>query len=520
MGGKFETDVLVIGQGITGSSIARELSQYKIDVTGVEKSPDTLTGQTKGGHGNVYSGRSLVMAFSLVLKSIMAPGEPLWHPETLKIKLATEGYGLFGELAKRLEIPYKQTKFLIVARNEEELKSLKALVEICDMMGIKDYLTWMDRGDILEMEPNLTKDIIAGVYEDQLTKTIFPPDYAIANVENARENGVRFLYDAEVKGIKTLDGGFITDTEKGVIESRFIINAAGLYADRVADMAGARDDWGLVHNRSQSLLLDRSLKDIYKSITCIHAAPLPGFYEALQVGLHGNPYLFCSAYYPTEDKGATGTTREWFLENLYKGKALCPVISERDVITSFVGVRAFNTRDAEDHIIEFSERRPNFLNAVIRLPGFSVAASVAKYIVNMLGNEGLPLAEKTDYNGFRKNIPGFVDLSDEERNALIRKDPKYGHVVCRCETVTEGEIVEAIRRGARTVQGVQFRTRAGMGRCQRGFCGPRVVDILSRELGIPKTEVRFRGPGSEILKYKSKALLRDREGGTAHESAR
>jgi glycerol-3-phosphate dehydrogenase len=507
--GKTETEVLIIGQGITGASIARELSRYKVDVTGVEKSPDSVTGQTKGGHGLVYSGRSLVMAFSLVLKSIMAPGEPLWHPETLKIRLATEGYNLFGELARKLDITYKPTKFLIIARNEKELKSLKALVDICELMGIKDYLTWMDKDDILDMEPNVTKEVIAGVYEDKLTKSIFPPEYAIANVENARENGVRFIYGAEVRGIKSLDGRFVAETEGGVIESKFVVNAAGLYADKIADMAGARDDWGLTHNRSQMLLLDRRLKDIFKTITCIHAAPLPGFFEAMQIQVHGNPYVFCGAYYPAESKESRETKREWFIENLNKGRGFCPIISERDVIASFVGVRSFNTRNLDDHIIEFSKKQPRFLNVVIRLPGFSVSGSVAKYVVDLLGNEGLSLAEKADYNGFRKEIPRFIELSDDERDALIQKDPRYGHVVCRCETVTEGQIVEAIRRGARTVQGVQFRTRAGMGRCQKGFCGPRIVDILSRELGISKAEVSFRGPGSEILRYKSKELLQN-----------
>ena len=157
--------------------------------------------------------------------------------------------------------------------------------------------------------------------------------------------------------------------------------------------------------------------------------------------------------------------------------------------------------------LNFQRGAPGFLNAVVRLPGICVSAAVAKYVVDLLGNQALQLIEKTNYNPFRRNIPKFSDLSDDERSALIRLDPKYGYVVCRCETVTEGEIVEAIRRGARTIQGIQFRTRAGMGRCQRGFCGPRVVEILVRELGIPKTEVTFKGPGSEILKYRSKELL-------------
>jgi glycerol-3-phosphate dehydrogenase len=223
--------------------------------------------------------------------------------------------------------------------------------------------------------------------------------------------------------------------------------------------------------------------------------------------VHGNPYVFCGGYNPAPHKEATETRREWFKENIECGQGLMPAFSEKDVITAFVGIRSFNTRDPEDHIIEFSKQRPNFLNAVIRLPGYCVAPAVAGYVVDLLGNQGLELTNKKEYDPRRREIPRFSDLSDAEKNALIRNDSQYGHVVCRCETVTEGEIVEAIRRGARSAQGVQFRTRAGMGRCQKGFCGPRIVKILARELDIPETEVTFKGPGSEILKYTGKQLL-------------
>jgi glycerol-3-phosphate dehydrogenase len=503
-----ESEILIIGAGIVGASIARELSQYKVSVIVVEKSPDSFIGQTKSSHGLVYSGRSLNMAFSLVLKSIMAPDAPLWEPHTLKLKLAEEGYRLFEPLAKRLEVPFMKTKMLIIARNEEELKGLKQLYEIGDLMGIREDIKWVNREDVLDMEPNITQEVRSALYEDEWTKSIFPPEYAIANVENAKDNGVNFLYDTEVRGIKTLDGGFVIDTTKGSIRSEFIVNAGGLYADRVADMAGARDEWGLVHNRTQMSLLDKRLKEeMFKSVTCIQAVPRPGFFEGIQLQVHGNPYVFCGGYNPATDKEARETRREWFKENVEYGRRLMPAFSERDVITAFVGVRLFNTRDPEDHIIEFSKKRPKFLNAVIRLPGFSVSPAVAKYVINLLGNQGLPLTEKLNYNPMRKGMPRFSELSNDERDALICNDAKYGHVVCRCETVTEGEIVEAIRRGARTVQGIQFRTRAGMGRCQRGFCGPRVVEILARELDIPQTKVTFKGPGSEILKYKSKELL-------------
>ena len=508
MTNQFESEVLIIGAGIVGASIARELSQYKVNVVVVEKSPDCFTGQTKSSHGLVYSGRSLNMALSLVLKSVMAPGAQLWKPNSMKIRLGTEGYRLFGSLAKSLEVPNQPAKCLIIARNDEELKGLRQLYEITDLMGIKEDVQWVNRQDVLAMEPNITQEVRAALYEGKWMKSIFPPEYAIANMENAKDNGVNFLYESEVRSVVTSGGEFVVETTKASIRSKFIVNAAGLYADRVADMAGARNDWGLVHNRTQMSLLDKRMnQELFKSINCIQAVPRPGFFEGIQLQVHGNPYVFCGGYNPTTEKDATETRREWYKENIEYGRRLMPAFSERDVITAFVGIRSFNTRDPEEHIIEFSRKHPKFLNAVIRLPGFSVSAAVAKHIVNLLGNQGLHLVKKSNYNPLRKNIPRFSELSNEERNALIRHDPKYGHVVCRCETVTEGEIVEAIRRGGRTVQGIQFRTRAGMGRCQRGFCGPRVVEILGRELGVPQTEVTFKGHGSEILRYRSKELL-------------
>lgn len=247
------------------------------------------------------------------------------------------------------------------------------------------------------------------------------------------------------------------------------------------------------------LLCDKRLSGVLGSVSCVHAPPRPGRFEAVSVQVDGNPYVFCGAYYPTEDKTATDTTREWFEENLILGRGLLPAFSKGDVITSFVGVRSFNTRDPEDHIIEFSKKQPGFLNVAIRLPGFCVSAAMAKYVIEILGNGGLPLTEKENYNPRRKAIPRFEKLPDRERQALIQRDSRYGRVICRCETVTEGEIVEAVRRGARTIQGIQFRTRAGMGRCQCNFCGRGLANILSKELDIPVNRVTQKGRGSEEL---------------------
>ena len=504
---KLETEVLIIGGGITGASIARELSQYNVNVTVVEKSPDTFTQQTKSSHAFIYSGTSLVNAVSLVLKSILDPEAELWEPDSIKIKLANQGHALFANLAERLDIPYVPLKCLVIARNDEQMQGLKKLYEITETMGIKNDVKWLSPQEILDMEPNVNPNVQGGLYEEKWANIVFPPDYAIANVDNARDNGINFLYDAEVTEIETQDSGtrFVSRTPHHSITSKFIINAAGLYADKIADLANARDDWDIILFRSQMVLLDRSIATRFKTVNMILGPPQPGFFEGICLQTHGNPYIFCGAYNPIEDKGASETRSEWFKENLEHGKGLLGGFSEADVITSFTGIRAFNTRDREENIIEFSKNQPNFLNAAIRLPGFTFSAAVAEYVVELLQDRGLKLAKKSDYNPFRKGIPSFRQLSEREKEALIRRDPAYGRVICRCETVTEGEILEAIRRGARTIQGIQFRTRAGMGRCQRNFCGPHVVEILARELDLPVSSISKEGAGSEEILYESVA---------------
>jgi glycerol-3-phosphate dehydrogenase len=267
-------------------------------------------------------------------------------------------------------------------------------------------------------------------------------------------------------------------------------------------------DFSLTHNKTQMLLLDKRLKGLVNGI--IFTPPTPGEFAGIAPRRSGNPYVLCGSYNPTADKEDTATTRQWFRENLTKVRDIVPSVSERDIITAFVGIRAFNTRNPEDHIIEASGKNPRFINMAIRLPGIAISIAASKYVVSILHDEGLDLVEKADFNPYRKGIPSFSEFPDEKRRLLIAQDSRYGHIVCRCETVTEGEIVEAIKRGATTVQGIQFRTRAGMGRCQRGFCGPRVVSILARELGIPITKVTQKGPGSTVLLYNSKELLRGR----------
>jgi glycerol-3-phosphate dehydrogenase len=499
-----EADVVIVGGGVGGAALARELSRYKVETILVEKESDFSSGETKGSHGMIYAGPSMV--FSIILKSIVSPGEPLYQPDSLKLKLVEEGFDIWNKgWLSELDIRHTTPTTLVVARDDDDMKILTQMKELGQSMGERYAdMKEADRETIFAMEPNISRRIIGGLCYEGTSLAAFPPEVTIALAENAKQNGVRIMLEAEVTGVSHNGGVQVVHTTKGGIKTNFIVNVAGRYADIVADMGGARD-WNLLFHRSQMLVLDRRLEGLIK--TSLHAPPRPGILTSLVTRPDGNPYVFCGVYIPTNNREDLATRRLEFSSSIASAQTLIPGISEKDIITSFTGERVFNTRDPEENIIEPSSTNPRFINVAIRLPGMAASAAIAKYVVNMLADQGLELVTKSDFNPYRKSIPRFRDLGDDEKAALIARDPRYGHVICRCEMVTEGEIVEAIKRGARTVQGIQFRTRAGMGRCQRGFCGPRLVSILARELGIPVTEVTQKGPGSNILLYNRKELL-------------
>jgi glycerol-3-phosphate dehydrogenase len=502
---QLETQVLIIGAGSTGLAIARELSRYKVDVTVVEKNVDVCFGEVKASHGLIYSSIGLSGANSLILKSIITPDLPkskLFHRESLKTKLSLAGFNAFPAVAEELDIGFKMDRRVVLGKDEDDFKALQILEEICKSMDFEPER--LDREAIQELEPHINKDITRGFTRSNDVAYVYPWEYGIALAENARDNGVKIMLLAEVLGIKPLDGGFFVNTARGPIKTQFIINAAGPYADRVAKMAGVCD-FGLTYTRSQMLITDKRLGEIVNYVTLMVSRP--GIFKAVKPTLSGNIEILCGKFYPATDPEGTSTKIEWTDENIAGAKDLFPEISKEDVISSFTGVRVFNTRDPEEHLFEVSKGNPNFLNAVTRLPGLALTPALAKYVVGLLGNQGLELIEKTDFNPRRKRIPKVSELPVEEKRRVIAQDSRYGHIVCRCEEVSEGEIVEAIKRGARTVVGVKYRTRAGMGRCQRGFCGPRVLEILSRELDIPMKEVTYKGGLSQVLLYRSKELL-------------
>lgn len=495
---------MVVGAGITGTAIARELSKYKVDVIVAEKDLDVAGGQTKSNSGMVYSPVGLTWAGSLVIKSIVdEPGVTLLHPESLKEKLTLKGFNAFPSLAQQLDITsYTRSTYIMIATNEDEVRLLKETEELCWQLGFEPER--LNREAILAMEPNITGKVICGLLDSTSESVIYPWEYCFALMENARENGVKILTGTEVTAIKPLDGGFIVDTSRGPIRTEYVVNAAGIYADKVARMAGVCD-FGFTLMKGQTEILDKRLKGLLNS--SIGPPPEPGGGGKINPLPSGNISIGFIGYIPTEDKEDLSGRREWSEMTFTRTRELVNGILPGDIINSFNGIRVFNTRNPEDHIIEATRKYPHFINAVIRLPGLAAATAIAEYVCALLGNQGLGLVRKANYHPYRKGIPKVSELPEDERRELIARDGRYGHIVCRCEEVSEGEIVEAIRRGARTVAAVKYRTRAGMGRCQGGFCGPRVVEILARELDIPLTEVTQKGGLSQVLLYRSKELL-------------
>ena len=494
-----EADVVIIGAGITGTAIARELSRYDVEVVLVERGGEVAYGASKATLGQIYTG--LNMVGSMVLKSIvLPPGTPLTasalhDPTKMMTKWCDEGFkdwdqGAFDEL----DVKHRYSPLLVLAKDEDQIKDLETYVRLGESVGgIYADFKRLDRQAILALEPNVNPEVVTGLYAENHLIDIFPQELVIALSENAAQNGVKLCLNTEATGIVQKGERQVVQTKSGPIETKFIINAAGGWADRIADMAGGRD-WELQYNKTPIIILDRRLKGLINGT--VRWPNKPGEIQLVQAR-EDNIVIDCGYYETTHGGPAdTGSIAETARQSMAMAKTLVPAISEEDIISSFNGVRVFNTKDPGDHIVQFSPVNPKFLNVVIRLPGIIGALPMARHVVGMLVEAGMQLTTKTDFNPYRKAIPKFRSLSNEARNRLIAKDQRYGRVICRCETVTEGEIVEAIQRGATTLDGVKFRTRASMGRCQGNFCGPKIADILARELGHPLQMITKKGEDS------------------------
>jgi glycerol-3-phosphate dehydrogenase len=508
MAQEIEADVLIIGGGIAGVSIARELSKYNIKTVLIEKEADISMGISKTGNGYIYTG--LEMAYSMVGKGRIetVPGTAEYETARQHLELAKQGFPKAHELLHNLDVGHKHGGCIILARNNEELELLDSFAERARQVHALDSsaVEIIDRDTLYEMEPHITPEAIAAAYDPECIIDFFLPEYVIALAENARDNGVEILVETKVLNISESNGRQIVKTTKGSILTKYIINAAGKYVDRVADMAGARDDWGVHFNRLQMTLFDKQVGKLINNHIRVPVADDMVLSNISPLN-DGNLLIFFDRIRLTDDRENRATSKESFNLAFNMAKKVVPCLAEKDVITMWTAIAMGRYAETVIHNVEVSKHNSRFINLSPIMPGIGALPLVAERTVALLGNLGLQLNRNPKSNAIRKGIPKFRELSDDERNKLILEDSRYGRVVCRCETVTEGEIVEAIKRGAKTVQGVSFRTRAGMGRCQRGFCGPQVVKIIARELDIPVTEVTMKGGLSNVVQYRSKELL-------------
>ena len=474
-------DFAVIGAGVVGSMIARELARYENSVIVLEKEEDVSKGSSAANSGIVHAGFDA-------------------SPGTLKARLNVEGSAMMSQVAEELGVAYRRNGSLVVAFDDNDMNAVSNLYSRGIVNGVTD-LQIIDAEKLHALEPNISSDAVGALYAPT-AGIICPYSLTVAAMGNAMDNGVSLQCNFPVEEIcprgdyyQICSGGFM-------VEARFVINAAGLFADDIAAMVGDRS-FSIHPRRGEYLLFDRELGGTVRHT--IFQAPTPmGKGVLVTPTVHGNLMIGPNAEDLMEKDDYDTTTNGQSKVIIDAGKTL-PSLPLKQVITTFSGLRAVGSTG--DFIIGFSQFAPGFLHvAGIESPGLASSPAIATYVIRLLKENGYLGPKKFHFNPYRHGIPDLRTLPEDARNQWIEKDPRFGRIVCRCEEISEGEIIDAIHRNppATTVDGIKRRTRSGMGRCQGGFCLPSVTEILSRELGIPMEQVTKKGPGSFILYGKTK----------------
>ena len=467
-------DVLIIGGGVSGCAAARELSRFRLNIVLLEKGPDIASGTSGANSAIVHAGYDAI-------------------PGSLKARLNVRGNAMFDRLAKELDFPFVRNGSMVLCFDHNDIPKLKALAARGQENGVPG-LEILGADRLHEMEPHVSPQAAAALYAPT-GGIVCPYEYTLALAENAQHNGVEFRFDSRVTGVEKADSGFLVHTADGELHARMVVNAAGLYADEISNMVSAHK-LSIIPRKGEYCLFDRSVGYLANR-TLFQLPTAMGKGVLVTRTVDGNLLVGPSAADQT-DKTDVSTTREGIDSILKAAERTIGRLPMKQVITSFAGLRAHG---GEDFVIGEAPDAPGFLNvASIESPGLSASPAIAQMVTETVVSR-LDPQPNPDFDPIRRGIPRFRDMDNDAREAMIAKDPVWGHIICRCETVTEGEILEAIRRplGARTIDGVKRRTRAGMGRCQAGFCTPRVVDILSRKLGVPPTRVTKSGGGSNLL---------------------
>lgn len=468
-------DVIIIGAGVSGSASARELSRYKLNVCVLEREEDVCCGTSKANSGIVHAG------FDAANGSLMA-------------KLNVRGNQMMEQLSKDLDFAFKKNGSLVVCLSEDDMPRLQELYDRGVANGVKK-LSILNRSQLKELEPNISDEAYAALYAPT-AGIVCPFNLNIALAENACINGVEFKFNTEVQDLKKAGDIWEVHTSQGVFRTKCVVNAAGVYADKFHNMV-SEDKIHITPRRGDYCLLDKTAGD-HVSHTIFS---LPGkFGKGILVSptVHGNLLIGPTAL-DIEDKEGTNTTREGLDEVIGKAGMNVKDIPMRKVITSFAGLRAHE--DAHEFIIRELPGAEGFIDcAGIESPGLTSCPAIGEMVSGIIRDKLNP-EENPDFIATRKGVLAPETLSKEERIALIKENPAYGNIICRCEMITEGEILDAIHRplGAKSLDGVKRRTRAGMGRCQSGFCSPRTMEILAKELNMDMFDITKSGGNSNII---------------------
>lgn len=474
-------DAVIVGGGAVGCAVARWLSRYRLRICLAERGEDVCVGTSKANSAICHAG------FDAPIGSA-------------KARFNVAGSRMMEALSLELDFPYRRCGALVLCFDEADIPRLEELKRRGERNGVEG-LTVLDRASLRRQEPQVSPEAAAALYAPT-SAIICPFGMTIALAENAAANGCEFRFDTEVRRIRREGGHFLLETNRGTLESRVVIAAAGVYGDALHNQL-CETKLTIVPRRGEYCLLDRRDGELVQH-TIFQLPSAMGKGVLVSPTVHGNLLVGPTAV-DQEEKDCTATTAAGLRRVAETAARSVPSLPMRDVITSFAGLRAHLTGGDDDFIV--GESADGFFEAVgIESPGLSSAPAIGRYLAELAAAR-LDAAEKADFIPERRDIPRPREMDLAARQALIEKDPAYATVVCRCEQITEGEIREAIRRGARSLDGVKRRVRAGMGRCQGGFCTPRVLELLHQELGVPMTELTKGGGESRLLAGRTKEVL-------------
>lgn len=472
-------DVAIIGAGVVGGMIARTLSAYDLKICILEKANDVATGATKANSAIVHAGFDA-------------------KEGSLKAKLNVLGSKMMKQVTDELGVKYKNNGSLVIGFNDEDRTTIQELLKRGTKNGVEG-IKILEKEELKKLEPNISDSVICALYAPT-GAIVCPYELTIAAIGNAMDNGAELRTNFEVIGINEVDGAYEIASKDETIKTKYVINAAGVNSDSIARMAGD-DSFTITPRKGEYILLDKECGGIV-SHTIFRTPSKMGKGILVSPTVDGN-LLTGPTSVDIEDKEDNSTSSEGFAHIIKEANENVSNIPYNKTITSFCGLRA--TGSTGDFII--NSPKNGFINvAGIESPGLSASPAIAIMVRDILLEQGVVLKEKESYNPIRKPMHAFREATIEEKNQIIKNDKTFGRIICRCEGVTEGEILQAIRTNPRPsdLDGVKRRTRAQMGRCQGGFCSPYIIKLLAEELKIPCEQITKNGKGSELITGKTK----------------